>query len=449
MSKPIVYISSTSFDLKEHRRQLIEALEKLDCFEITGMEKYGSAAMRPLDRCLEDVRKSDIFVLVLGNRYGNIPENSPYSYTHREYKEAIEDPDLTTIAATPKSDLKRKVLVFFLDKNHPVPKDIKEMMRQEEEAEGPAITKEKKLKLEELKKKVKNDFLVDTAFTSPHDLASQVQGGIIYTLKRANHPAFRGIKLPEELIYRCNRDLPRTTVLDKNEQTTDFYRSFVIHGEGHDLPVIFTNNISNYDLGTTKHMHVSLVDYCTLELPEKFNDAVIRAIYTEIFSERYSPLTLNELAQRIIDSDISSVAVGIEIEYDSWKAHYERLLQGFFELIKQANSKIASQKCVYLFFNIIYLSSRQKLRHTPASAVVLEKLSPIKIGHVTQWVRKYLCHYTDIASKNRAERWSQSIISNHFHDYSKVKEYSMEETLNRLETVIREINDLKTDNSLI
>lgn len=62
-----------------------------------AMEDYVAQDTRPLEKCLEDVASSDIYVGIFGWRYGYIPtdnnkDNNPnnLSITELEYSEAKE-----------------------------------------------------------------------------------------------------------------------------------------------------------------------------------------------------------------------------------------------------------------------------------------------------------------------------------------------------------------------
>ncbi|WP_233849333.1 DUF4062 domain-containing protein [Paraburkholderia sp. HD33-4] len=90
--KPLIYVSSTFTDLKEHRAALKSALEKAQ-YDVECMEKYPAFDERPLDRCLADVQRADVFVLVLAHRYGFRPRHgnpARKSITQLEYEAACE-----------------------------------------------------------------------------------------------------------------------------------------------------------------------------------------------------------------------------------------------------------------------------------------------------------------------------------------------------------------------
>lgn len=82
-----VFISSTEEDLKNERSQTLEAVHRLR-FQDVAMEYFGADPRRPIEVCLEEVRKSDVFVGIVGHRYGSIIEETGKSYAHMEYDEA-------------------------------------------------------------------------------------------------------------------------------------------------------------------------------------------------------------------------------------------------------------------------------------------------------------------------------------------------------------------------
>ena len=98
MSK--AYISSTYIDLVEYREAVYKALRK-NRYDVIAMEDYVASDERPLDKCLQDVRESSVYIGIFGRRYGYIPPNHTQSITELEYREA--------------SKARVPVLVFLLD----------------------------------------------------------------------------------------------------------------------------------------------------------------------------------------------------------------------------------------------------------------------------------------------------------------------------------------------
>lgn len=82
-----VFVSSTYTDLIEERQAAVEAI--LDAGHIpAGMElfKAGKSQMKTIQKWIDE---SDVYMLILGGRYGSIEEESGLSYTELEYRYAI------------------------------------------------------------------------------------------------------------------------------------------------------------------------------------------------------------------------------------------------------------------------------------------------------------------------------------------------------------------------
>lgn len=82
-----VFISSTYTDLIEERQAAVEAI--LDAGHIpAGMElfKAGKSQMKTIRKWIDE---SDVYMLILGGRYGSIEEESGLSYTELEYQYAL------------------------------------------------------------------------------------------------------------------------------------------------------------------------------------------------------------------------------------------------------------------------------------------------------------------------------------------------------------------------
>jgi hypothetical protein len=82
-----IYISSTYKDLIDERAAVKEAILGLGHFPV-GMEEYGAADERPLDKCLADVRSCQAYVGIIAWRHGFCPNNGDKSITHLEYDAA-------------------------------------------------------------------------------------------------------------------------------------------------------------------------------------------------------------------------------------------------------------------------------------------------------------------------------------------------------------------------
>jgi Domain of unknown function (DUF4062) len=84
-----VFISSTYLDLQEERQAAVEAV--LESGHIpAGMELFSAGDASQLELIKQWIDESDVYMLILGGRYGTIDKASGKSYTHLEYEYAIE-----------------------------------------------------------------------------------------------------------------------------------------------------------------------------------------------------------------------------------------------------------------------------------------------------------------------------------------------------------------------
>jgi hypothetical protein len=89
------YISSTLADLAEHRRAVYTAIERLEFgvgveLEIVRPEDLESSGQPTLALLLQQIKHSSLFILLLGWRYGYVPEGEDRSIVEIEYEKAKE-----------------------------------------------------------------------------------------------------------------------------------------------------------------------------------------------------------------------------------------------------------------------------------------------------------------------------------------------------------------------
>ncbi|WP_192820146.1 DUF4062 domain-containing protein [Rufibacter sp. LB8] len=141
-----VFISSTYLDLKEERKKVWDSLEKFDV-AVKGMEQFGARKTTPLETCLAEVEQSDIYVGIIGMRYGSEEPNSEKSYSQLEYEKAIER--------------NLEILIYLIDEENSTVK--------------PSLIQFDKIpKLNNFKAILKEKHTIDT-FSNPQDLVSKLQ----------------------------------------------------------------------------------------------------------------------------------------------------------------------------------------------------------------------------------------------------------------------------------
>lgn len=98
-----IFISSTYKDLVPHRQAIWDMLLTLN-LKISGMEKFGARPEKPLQTCLKEVEESEIFIGIVGMRYGSIDLKSQKSFSQLEYEKAVE--------------MKLEILIYMIDEKN-------------------------------------------------------------------------------------------------------------------------------------------------------------------------------------------------------------------------------------------------------------------------------------------------------------------------------------------
>lgn len=99
-----------------------------------GMEKFGARKEKPIDTCMNEVTNSDIFIAIIGMRYGSVDRISGKSFTQIEYEQAVK--------------LNKEIIIYLINE-------------QEALIRPNYIDFENYHKLQEFKRKLKNNHTVD------------------------------------------------------------------------------------------------------------------------------------------------------------------------------------------------------------------------------------------------------------------------------------------------
>ena len=145
-----IFVSSTKEDLIPYREAVETVLTGMEHIPL-GMEYFVSSPDSPIDVCLATVRRSQLYIVIVGMRYGSIEEGSGKSFTELEYDEAVKN--------------KIPVLVFIID-----------------EEQCPILPKfvdvgEKAEKLKQFKAKLNSSYLV-SRFASIDNLKQLVEKSV-------------------------------------------------------------------------------------------------------------------------------------------------------------------------------------------------------------------------------------------------------------------------------
>lgn len=109
-----VFISSTFIDLKEERQAAVSAILKAGHIP-AGMELFKAADKSQWEIIKRWIDESDVYMLILGGRYGSIDPKTGVSYTELEYDYAVETNKPLFAVVIEESALEEKVKTNGLD----------------------------------------------------------------------------------------------------------------------------------------------------------------------------------------------------------------------------------------------------------------------------------------------------------------------------------------------
>ena len=84
-----VFVSSTYSDLREERQAAVEAILVAGHIP-AGMELFTAGDESQMEAIKQWIDESDVYLLILGGRYGSIEPTSRRSYTRLEYEYALK-----------------------------------------------------------------------------------------------------------------------------------------------------------------------------------------------------------------------------------------------------------------------------------------------------------------------------------------------------------------------
>ena len=171
-----IFVCSTFADLVDERKAVLDAIRRLQ-LQHDSMEYFGARPNAALETCIDEVRRSDALLVIVGHRYGTIATSRGISFSQAEYEEGYA--------------IGKPCLVYFRDDNVPV------LPRYVEGDSG------RSLLLESWKATLSARHTVAT-FRDSNDLALQVAADIARTLEalKSNRDKARTVAANEDQFWR-------------------------------------------------------------------------------------------------------------------------------------------------------------------------------------------------------------------------------------------------------
>ena len=116
-----IFISSTYIDLIPERQAAVAAILKSGHIP-AGMELFTAGDRSQMDTIKQWIDESDVYMLILGGRYGSVEPTSGISYTELEYDYAVQQSKPLFAVVITDGSLEQKVKsggTAFLEKENP------------------------------------------------------------------------------------------------------------------------------------------------------------------------------------------------------------------------------------------------------------------------------------------------------------------------------------------
>ena len=86
MPKKKVFLSSPGHGMRLYRANVAEMMAKSDVFDLIAMEHFGARSATPAEHYLRGIEQCDIFVGLVGPRFGACPDGDTRSHSEIEYE---------------------------------------------------------------------------------------------------------------------------------------------------------------------------------------------------------------------------------------------------------------------------------------------------------------------------------------------------------------------------
>lgn len=440
-----IYISSTYKDLIKEREAAAQAVRRLE-HSTLAMEDYVASDKRPVDKCLEDVRKCDIYIGIFAWRYGFIPDGYDKSITHLEYETAGE-------VGIPR-------LIFLLDDTVNWPDDY-------------IATGDEREKTDKLRQYLMNAHIV-SFFTNPDQLGGLVSAAVTIELNRSSP---KKSKLGPIVSKMVNRVLQVRTFweffLTQSKTFPKRPQFYFIHG----------NELAGHESFLERLMKTCLKEFAEKEWGEEYATIRLEEVawpkegnieerreqlrfnLMTNFNKWYkdTDFTVNALSRLPCLDKRPLVLIKHNIYSSKWDKHTEPLLTWY---IKEYWAALESDDHIPLFlvfFNVKYQAPegaglkrilslwkpgpkdhiREKMEQIAKSSddcpcLRLKELTPVEIEDVLDWFHEYNIYDHELERKKKIDsifKENNQVVKSKYMDEIEVelqkivKEYQREEML--------------------
>jgi hypothetical protein len=213
-----VFISSTYEDLKPYREKIIDFFKDgLPNIAFRGMETMPASDMRPIDMCRRKVEESNVFILVIGKRYGWIPDDAAIN----PHGVSITELECQWVKKHYANNDNNTILCFLADNKTELATDADA---------DPAVREAKAAKLKAFLQTVMGDDQIVKRFITPDDLVKQINSALFDKYTRVAPEK----TVKEDSLLCCNRNT-NYRLFKTSPRWNDTFNLFLAVGTREDL----------------------------------------------------------------------------------------------------------------------------------------------------------------------------------------------------------------------
>ncbi len=363
MDKLNVYLSSPYMEFKSSRDQFLNEIKSRNkLYDITAMEDYLAIDKDVLSTCIDDVNKCNIYVLVLGDKYGSIAKkggvDSGRSFTYWEF-------DAANTQKKNGKDIERLILL----KAGPVAAD-----------ENPLLT--------EWKKEIADSQIQTIYYNEQKDIPQKILDSLDnFTLQRIQGFIQKKDVLRDK-IFLCNRsEVNQEFLVSIDEDPIQF---FVLHAHEDDLPHYFIKRkeIEFEDMSNNwQNINIKPDISETVTDLEKAEIYIKSAIFNELKWKKFKlpkDVTPESITQYMTENNIDYLSISWFIESALWKNDkLKEFIVSFYQKYNTINKDLKTDRRI-LFFGILRYVQNKNMTEEE----FYERIKSIQWEHNLQKLKK-------------------------------------------------------------
>jgi hypothetical protein len=373
MERLNVYLSSPYMEFKDIRDKFLDEIQSRNkLYDITAMEDYLAVDTDVLATCIADVNKCNIYVLVLGDKYGSIAKKdgiaSGKSFTYWEY-------DAANKKKNDGKDIERLILLKA----------------------GPAVADEDPL-LAAWKKEIAESQIQTVYYNDQQEIPQKILDSLDnFTLQRIQ-VSIQKKDVIRDKIYLCNRrEINQEFLVSIDEDPLQF---FVLSGHEDDLPHYFVKRkeIEFEDMSVQwKNIKIKPDIPDTVTEFEKAEIYIKSEIFNELKWKKFKlpkDVTPESITQYMTENNIDYLSVSWFIESILWKNDtLKDFIVAFYQKYNTINTSLKTDKRI-LFFGILRYAENSNISEEEFFKIVqdiqwahnLQKFKKITKQDIKDWL---------------------------------------------------------------